>query len=105
METQVQADTQSDFNLSFPARSKTDNFSKLLYEKTLVSTEMMQFADYFKESDFKIIDRVISLAEKKKVTPAQIAIAWLLHKPQARVRVECSLTTRRLPHLSSGQAR
>jgi len=50
-------------------RSKTDIYSKLLYEKTL-------------ESDFKIIDRVISLAEKKKVTPAQIAIAWLLHKPQ-----------------------
>jgi len=50
-------------------RSKTDNFTKLLYEKTL-------------ESDFKIIDRVIVIAEKKKVTPAQIAIAWLLHKPQ-----------------------
>jgi len=50
-------------------RSKTDKYSKIHYEKTL-------------ESDFKIIDRVISLAEKKKVTPAQIAIAWLLHKPQ-----------------------
>jgi len=41
------------------------------------------FADtlYFQSSDFDVVDRVTALAAKRGVTPAQIAIAWLLHKP------------------------
>lgn len=42
-----------------------------------------QFAHemYYAETDFDIVDRVIELAERHGVKPAQIALAWLLHKP------------------------
>ncbi len=36
---------------------------------------------YRGERDFEIADRVIEVAEKHGHTPAQIAVAWLLHKP------------------------
>jgi aryl-alcohol dehydrogenase (NADP+) len=36
---------------------------------------------YYQESDFKIVDRVVELANRKGKTPAQIALAWILHKP------------------------
>ncbi len=41
-----------------------------------------QFAKdlYYQESDFQIADRVTDLAVRKDVKPAQIALAWLLHK-------------------------
>ncbi|MFH0873027.1 MAG: aldo/keto reductase [bacterium] len=36
---------------------------------------------YFKEADFKIVDRVLDLAQRRGVSPAQIALAWLLRQP------------------------
>ena len=36
---------------------------------------------YYTESDFKIVDRVVALAARRGVSPAQIALAWLLHQP------------------------
>ena len=48
------------------ARAKSDDFARSLY---------------FKETDFEIVERASALAKKKGVTPAQIALAWLLHKP------------------------
>jgi aryl-alcohol dehydrogenase (NADP+) len=36
---------------------------------------------YYEEGDFAILDRVIELAKRKGVKPAQIALAWLLHQP------------------------
>lgn len=36
---------------------------------------------YYEDSDFDIVDRVVALAQQKDVTPAQIALAWMLHKP------------------------
>jgi aryl-alcohol dehydrogenase-like predicted oxidoreductase len=36
---------------------------------------------YYEEADFDVLDRVVSLAGEKGVKPAQIALAWLLHKP------------------------
>ena len=35
---------------------------------------------YFREEDFDIVEAVVTLAKRKDVTPAQIALAWLLHK-------------------------
>jgi 1-deoxyxylulose-5-phosphate synthase len=42
-----------------------------------------QFAHemYYEESDFAILERVVELAKARDVSPAQIALAWLLHKP------------------------
>jgi 1-deoxyxylulose-5-phosphate synthase len=36
---------------------------------------------YYQESDFAVVDRVVELAQQRGVKPAQIAIAWMLHKP------------------------
>jgi 1-deoxyxylulose-5-phosphate synthase len=36
---------------------------------------------YYQDSDFQIVDRVVELAKRKETNPAQIALAWILHKP------------------------
>jgi aryl-alcohol dehydrogenase (NADP+) len=48
------------------SRSKTDGFAHLMY---------------YQENDFATLDRVIETAKKREVSPAQIALAWILHKP------------------------
>lgn len=47
-------------------RFEGDNFAKQLY---------------FKESDFKIADKVREIAEKRGIAPAQVACAWVLQAP------------------------
>lgn len=47
-------------------RAKTDDFAHNLY---------------YQPADFEVVDRVIDLAGRLGVKPAQIALAWLLHKP------------------------
>ncbi len=36
---------------------------------------------YYQVTDFEVVNRAKSLAEQKEVSTAQIALAWLLHKP------------------------
>jgi 1-deoxyxylulose-5-phosphate synthase len=36
---------------------------------------------FFKPSDFDVLDRVVEMANAKGVTPAQLSLAWILHKP------------------------
>src|SRR5881275_3243071 len=36
---------------------------------------------YYSDADFAVADRVVDVAKKHGVPPAQIALAWLLHKP------------------------
>src|SRR6266852_1759183 len=42
-----------------------------------------EYADqmYFADHDFDVVDRVVGLAKRRGVAPAQIALAWMLHKP------------------------
>ena len=47
-------------------RARTDEFAHKLY---------------FADSDFAIVDRAVEIAERRDVTPAQVAIAWLLRQP------------------------
>ena len=47
-------------------RAKTDDFAHRLY---------------YQDSDFRVVDRVVELAQQRGVAPAQIALAWLLHQP------------------------
>ena len=47
-------------------RAKTDTVARKMYDA---------------EEDFVILDRILKLARRKKVKPTQIALAWLLHKP------------------------
>jgi len=47
------------------ARAKTDDFAHRLY---------------YADSDFRIVDRVVAVAGRRGVKPAQIALAWLLRQ-------------------------
>jgi aryl-alcohol dehydrogenase-like predicted oxidoreductase len=47
-------------------RAKTDAFGDSLYDEAV---------------DFAVVDRVVELAAERDVPAAQIALAWLLHKP------------------------
>jgi aryl-alcohol dehydrogenase-like predicted oxidoreductase len=42
-----------------------------------------EFADwlYSQPTDFDVVDRVVEVAAERGVKPAQVALAWLLHKP------------------------
>jgi aryl-alcohol dehydrogenase (NADP+) len=54
-------------NEAFPTtRSKSDTMSKEMY---------------YRPEDYDVLERLVSLAEQRGVTPAQIALAWLLQKP------------------------
>ncbi|MAT97363.1 MAG: aldo/keto reductase [Anaerolineaceae bacterium] len=48
------------------ARAKSDDFAKSMY---------------YESGDFDVVDAVVAIAEEKGFSPAQIALAWLLHKP------------------------
>jgi aryl-alcohol dehydrogenase (NADP+) len=50
-------------------RAKTDDFAVHLYGKDIA------------EADQRIVDRVREVGQKRGIAPAQIALAWLLHKP------------------------
>jgi aryl-alcohol dehydrogenase (NADP+) len=47
-------------------RAKTDDFAHSMY---------------YQEADFQVVDRVVELADRRGVKPAQIALAWLLQQP------------------------
>ncbi len=36
---------------------------------------------YHQDADFDVVDRVVDVAKERAVPPAQVALAWLLHKP------------------------
>jgi aryl-alcohol dehydrogenase-like predicted oxidoreductase len=49
-------------------RSENDAFAKALYDANA-------------DNDRKVVEAVIALAGERGVPPAQVALAWLLHKP------------------------
>ncbi len=48
------------------SRAQTDEFAHQLY---------------YADADFHIVDRVVEVAERRGVAPAQVALAWLLQQP------------------------
>ena len=48
------------------ARAKSDSFAHQMY---------------YEEADFQVLDRCVELANERGVKPAQIALAWMLHRP------------------------
>jgi 1-deoxyxylulose-5-phosphate synthase len=52
-------------------------------ERRTVRAETDSFGDslYKPEVDFDVVDRVVEVAGARGVTPAQVALSWLLHKP------------------------
>ena len=51
---------------------------------------------YYEPHDFDVVDRVVQLAEQHGVSPAQIALAWLLHKPGVTAPI---VGASKMPHL------
>jgi aryl-alcohol dehydrogenase-like predicted oxidoreductase len=50
-------------------------------ETTRARTDDYAHRLYYQESDFRIVDRVGAVAERRGLRPAQIALAWLLRQP------------------------
>jgi 1-deoxyxylulose-5-phosphate synthase len=45
------------------------------------NTDALQNKLYGRPDDFDVIDRVVEIGDARGVPPAQVALAWLLHKP------------------------
>lgn len=67
-------------------RAKTDDFAHTLY---------------YQDSDFAVADQAAALAKTRGVTPAQIALAWLLHKPGVTAPI---IGASRMPQLEESVA-
>jgi aryl-alcohol dehydrogenase (NADP+) len=50
-------------------------------ETTRARTDSFAHQMYYRESDFVVVERVGELAQRRGVSPAQIALAWLLYQP------------------------
>jgi aryl-alcohol dehydrogenase (NADP+) len=50
-------------------------------ETTRSKSDPFAYSMYYRDEDFKIVERVAELAKKRGVKPTQIALAWILHKP------------------------
>lgn len=48
---------------------------------TRANSDDFAHAMYYQPEDFDVVEAVVSVAEGRGVTPAQIALAWLLHQP------------------------
>jgi aryl-alcohol dehydrogenase (NADP+) len=72
-----------------------------LGETTRAKTDPIAQRMYYQESDFEVVERVVELAGKRDVRPAQIALAWLLHQPGVTAPI---VGASRLPHLDEAIA-
>ncbi len=50
-------------------------------ETTRATSDSFAHGMYYGDSDFNVLDAVIAVAGRHNVKPAQIALAWMLHKP------------------------
>jgi aryl-alcohol dehydrogenase-like predicted oxidoreductase len=50
-------------------------------ETTRAQTDEYARSLYYRENDYKTLERVLELARRNGVSPAQISLAWMLHKP------------------------
>jgi aryl-alcohol dehydrogenase (NADP+) len=50
-------------------------------ETTRSRSDAFAHSMYYQDTDFEVVDRVVELAERRGVSPAQIAIAWVLQQP------------------------
>ena len=66
-------------------RAKTDEFGRTLYQ----------------DSDFDVVDRVVDLARRRGLPPAQIALSWLLRQPGVTAPI---VGASRMEHLEQAAA-
>ena len=58
----------------------TGNRTSDLKGQTIRSTSDEFIGKLYESSDMAIVDRVTGLAQQRGVSPAQVALAWLLHQ-------------------------
>src|ERR1700757_902138 len=68
-------------------RAKTDEFAHGLY---------------YKEDDFQVVDHVTEVAKKRGVQNAQIALAWILHKPGVTAPIIGATKEKHIPDAVKG---
>lgn len=64
-------------------------------------TDTFQDQYYGRSEDFDVIDRLAEVARERDVPPAQVALAWLLHKPGVTAPI---LGATQLSHLEDALA-
>lgn len=67
-------------------RAQTDEYARRLY---------------YAEADFQVVEQVVELARRRGVTPAQIALAWILRRPGVTAPI---IGTTKLEHLDAAIA-
>jgi len=70
-------------------------------ETARAKTDDLAQAYYYQPSDFEVVERVSALATKHGVKPAQIALAWMLHKPGVAAPI---IGASKMPHLDEAVA-
>ena len=70
-------------------------------ETTRARSDEFAHEMYYQEADFGVVERVVALAERRQVTPAQIALAWLLHQPGVTAPI---IGATKMAHLEQGVA-
>lgn len=68
------------------ARSKSDGFAHHMY---------------YQDNDFATLDRVVELAKTRGCSPAQLSLAWMLHKPGVTSPI---IGASKMPHLEEAVA-
>ena len=80
------AGNRSQEDLGSTTRAKSDEFAHSMY---------------YQDTDFQIVDRVVDLAERRGVTPAQIALAWMLGQEGITAPI---IGASKMPHLEQAVA-
>src|SRR5215468_6778650 len=67
-------------------------------ERLTVRAQTDPFGDslYTPDVDFAVVDRVVEVARQRSVPPAQVALAWLLHRPGVTAPIVGSTRTEHL---------
>lgn len=68
---------------------------------TRARTDQYAHDMYYEGNDFEIVERVVTLAVQKDVRPAQVALAWMLHKPGITSPI---IGASKIPHLEEADA-
>jgi aryl-alcohol dehydrogenase (NADP+) len=82
----------------FLAGNRTRNKSG---ETTRSKSDAFAHSMYYQDNDFETLDRVIELAKARGCSPAQIALAWMLHKPGVTSPI---IGASKMPHLEEAVA-
>jgi 1-deoxyxylulose-5-phosphate synthase len=59
-------------------------------------TDAFAHSLYYQPSDFAVVDRITAVARKRGISNAQVALAWLLHKPGVTAPI---VGASKMPHL------